>query len=206
MEIIKRFKARIKGKPYFKKEPNYTPIFAFECEGKRIYQPSDASQIPAMRALMAHRIYTQLNRGVTDENLEIHCKLMFSILNKPSLNVQDIINIKEVYNRLEDARHIPFDDDLLLDLACVVFVQEGENPYDFEKVVQDEKKAMFRRHPELVDFFYKHPLIDLIPSSMESEVDTEDYLRAAKKVKEAYTKKISEMTLKYSPKVQSVKK
>ncbi len=182
-------KAKALAPPHFKREPKFSLEEAFTLEGVRSYAPMNASDIPAGRALLAHMAWGEVRLKM---DLPDHLRWVDAFdeqLDKPRITLQEIVRMKQLTAALREHLMLPFEPVSVMKLASIMFIDEGEDPYLYDQAYNDKVKLpRWKRHPEMMDFFLCHPLIDLMPYLQPFEIDTVTYLQALNQIQEAHRK------------------
>lgn len=165
--------------PVFKLSvPKFEYVEAFECEGVRTYQCKDIKDLPAMRGLMAHPYYEESRMKYTFDELENETALEDAILSKPSVNAQDLLDLKMILRLRRERMALPAELGTLYKLASVVFVDEGESWIDYDSnYCMNTKIARWKRHPEILAFFLGQSIMTLHGYLNQQEVPLRDFLK-----------------------------
>lgn len=171
-------------------EDKYKVSQAFEHDGKKYYHFEDAMNMPAGRALCALAIYEELRMRCSREYLEKHCKATEIILSDPKkINIQAIaIMNKNLRERLD---LVPFPDHVFK-LASVTFFDESESPYFYDWKYNLAKIKKWEKDPEMLSFFLKRLLPDLIPSLESQGINAGNYSHLLGMINEIHLTEIRE--------------
>lgn len=148
--------------PVFSKDNKLEMELAFETEGVRTFTPKNINDLPAMRGLMAHMFYYEMEMRYRSEDLLLETALEDEILDKPKITMQDLITLKLILRSRRERMELPFETDSLIKLASVAFIDEGESPYEYNNTYNNEVKIpRWKRNPEVLAFFLKTPIVGL---------------------------------------------
>lgn len=135
---------------------------AFVYGGKTYYHFPDQFQVPSDRQMMALAYYEELAMRVDKSYLEAHTKAMDKILSDPhKINIQGIMQLN--MNLKERLELIPLPD-YIYRMASVVFFDESESIYTYDYDYNKKKIERWKRSEDVLAFFLKTPLVELIPS------------------------------------------
>jgi hypothetical protein len=149
---------------------------AFEHRGEKYYMFDDIFQLPTDRALQALDYYEEFNMRCTKSYLKGFCEACEKIITNPKKI--DLIQLGQLVRYLQERLEMIPVPDHIYRLASVVFFDKSESPYFYDRKYAQVKIAKWKEDPEMLAFFLRTPLKDLIPSldsdgrnlSMYSEV------------------------------------
>lgn len=175
---------RKKPAPIFSKEHNLEMELAFECEGVRTFTPKDINDLPAMRGLMTHMFYAEMEMRYRSEDLALETALEEEILDQPKITMQDIITLKLILRSRRERMALPFETDSLLKLASVAFIDEGENPFEYNNTYNAEVKIpRWKRNTEIIDFFLQTPILGLHGYMKQQDAPIRECLKDLEEIK-----------------------
>lgn len=78
-----------------------------------------------------------------------------------------------------------FDEDLLIELACLTYIREDENPHEFSETLHQEKINQIKKDLKLkagglYDFFQQAGLKDYLPSDVGTVLDYEEFTKVSR--------------------------
>ena len=169
----KRLKELTKGN--FLVQPEHTMKFAFTASNGNNFMFVDETEMPAGRAMHALDIYSKVEEKANKLYHQTAYTAIFDNLNKGKL-----VNAAQIaQNALERINHIS-NADLLYELASVLYIDENENPYEYNYEYAEKKIALWRKDG-LESFFSRTPLRDYIPSFGTSGMNFQTYTEAQRK-------------------------
>lgn len=179
MQRIKNFLTRV-----FPQRTNIFPVkldhrveFAFEADGIKYFEFSDANNIPCERAFSAIALYEELNMRCTREYLQAHAQAVEDAIN--DRGGISITNLAKLNQQLKERLDLIFEPELVYKLASVIYFDETENPYKYDFKYGIEKVARWKKQ-NIADFFLSLPIKKLLPQTDLSNQDLEDYSRITK--------------------------
>lgn len=172
---------------------------AFVYQGKTYWMFDDIATIPSIRGLEALDCYDVFNMRCTKEYLTYWTEAAEKILsdNKKIKLIDLGILVKQLQERL---KMIPVSDHIYK-IASVVFFDESENPYHFDREYNRKKIELWKQDPEVLSFFLQTPLSSLIPYLDSQKANLQIYSGV---VKELNTIHIREVLKHLSPKVTTI--
>lgn len=163
--------------PTFKKGlPKFQIDEAFTCEGIRTFQCHDINDLPALRGLMTHQFYEQTRMKYTFDEFKVETELEDAILSKPKFTAQDILDLKMIIRIRRERMLMPAELETVLNLASVVYVDEGESWVDYDHAYNKTKIDRWRRNPEVVSFFLGQSILTLHGYLKPHEISLQDFL------------------------------
>lgn len=149
--------------------------FAFVSGGKCYYKFTDEMKIPVARALSAQDVYTELNCKVDREYLQMFCKTVLEFCNKGKLT-QVAIATNHLQSRLTHIAEI----ELIYKLASVVYIEENENPFDYDLAFAEQKIKHWKKHEDVDSFFLNKAISEYMPYFNNSPMSIQEYYNAQK--------------------------
>lgn len=174
-------------------------IKAFVYQGKSYFMFDDIFSIPSIRGLQALDYYEEFNMRCTKEYLTYWTESAEKILsdNKKIKLIDLATLVKHLQERL---KMIPVSDHIYK-IASVIFFDEFENPYHFDRDYNKKKIEFWKKDPEVLSFFLQTPLRDLIPYLDSQGASLQAYSGI---VKELNTIHLREILKHLSPKVTTI--
>lgn len=164
--------------PVFKKGiPKFQIEEAFSCEGIRTYQCKDINDLPALRGLMTHQFYEQTRMKYTFDEFKNETELEDAILGKPKITAQDILDLKMIVRIRRERMVMPAELETVLNLASVVYVDEGESWIDYDHAYNKQKIERWMRNPEILAFFLGQSIRTLHAYMKPQEISLQDFLK-----------------------------
>jgi hypothetical protein len=174
-------------------------VKAFEYRGRTYYMFDDIFQMPSIRGLQALDYYEEFQMRCTKEYLTRFTEACEKILsNNKKIDLTGLaILIKHLQERLT---LIPVSEHVYK-LASVVFFDDSENPYNFDREYNKKKIDLWKKDPNVLTFFLQTPLKDLIPY-LDSQ--STSLVTFSGVVKELNTIHLREVIKHLSPKVTTI--
>lgn len=192
--LLKDLKA-IFRKPFrsYLLENKYRVKPAFECGGKRYFMFDQETDVPTGRQFAALMVYNEMDMRVDRSYLEMHVKAMDKLLNDPK-KIQ-VGYISQLNMNLKERLELMAMPEFIYKLASVVYFDENESPYRYDTEYNEKKIAEWKREGATLDFFFKTPLLDLIPSLKYQKNVLPIYLGIAEKIEEIHRKRLTDILL-----------
>src|SRR5688572_20275308 len=143
-------------------ENKYRVVPAFEVGGVRYFQFSDQTEVPTGRQFSALAIYNEMDMRVTREYLVDFLAAMKKVIDgqkKIQLTV-----MAQLINNMEERLNLIVLPEFIYKLASVTFFDESESPYTYDWAYNEKKIERWKKEGATLDFFFKTPLVTLIPS------------------------------------------
>lgn len=174
-------------------------IKAFVYQGKSYFMFDDIFSIPSIRGLQALDYYEEFNMRCTKDYLLKWTESVEKILsdNKKIKLIDLATLVKHLQERL---KMIPVSDHIYK-IASVIFFDDSENPYHFDREYNKKKIELWKKDPEVLSFFLQTPLKDLIPYLDSQGASLHTYSGI---VKELNTIHFREVLKHLSPKVTTI--
>jgi len=174
-------------------------IKAFVYQGKSYFMFDDIFSIPSIRGLQALDYYEEFNMRCTKDYLTKWTESAEKILsdNKKIKLIDLATLVKHLQERL---KMIPVSDHIYK-IASVIFFDQDENPYHFDREYNKKKIELWKKDPEVLSFFLQTPLRDLIPYLDSQGASLQTYSGI---VKELNTIHFREVLKHLSPKVTTI--
>jgi len=159
----------------------------------------DIFSIPSIRGLQALDYYEEFNMRCTKDYLTKWTESAEKILsdNKKIKLIDLATLVKHLQERL---KMIPVSDHIYK-IASVIFFDQDENPYNFDREYNRKKIELWKKDPEVLSFFLQTPLRDLIPYLDSAGASLQTYSGI---VKELNTIHFREVLKHLSPKVTTI--
>ncbi len=165
---------------------------AFELGGKKYWHFPDQFQVPSERMMMALAYYEELAMKVDKSYLEAHVKAMDTILSDPKkINIQGIMQLN--MNLKERMELIPMPD-YIYRMASVVFFDEHESIYTYDYDYNKKKIERWKRSSDVLAFFLKTPLVELIPSLRSVIQSSKTYSPVLEKIEKIHRGHLSALS------------
>lgn len=167
-------------KPKYKLLEGHTLIPAFELGGIQYYEFPDTNMAPSSRMFSALDFYNEFNMRCTREFLVATMKAMRENLNGKGGKI-DFVEVAKLVLQVEERLEFIHEPETAYKYASVVFIDENEDPYNYDSKYNQEKIARWKKEaPE--SFFLSMPVKRLFPLLGLSERDLKTYLTTLKKV------------------------
>ncbi len=171
-------------KPKFMLQNDHIINEAFSCGGVKYYQFDDPYNQPYERALTALSFYEELRMRTTKDFLILHCNAVEAILSNPKKI--DILQLSKLHLQLKERLEWIIEPELLYKLASVVFFDKNESPYIYDYKYGEQKIKHWKKSAEVNAFFLQQPIIKLVPSLADCEIDFPSYLTVVQKMNQAH--------------------
>lgn len=158
-----------------------TATEAFTHKGKTYYQFNDAFKMPGGRGLCAVAIYEELRMRCSREYLEKHVRAMELLLSPADKRLR-LGEIAQLNQNLKDRLALAPFPDHIYKLASVTFFDEHENPNSYDFAYNQKKIAAWKADPEMLDFFLKTQLLDLMPSLNSPDIDAQTFFKVSQQI------------------------
>jgi hypothetical protein len=178
-------------KPKFNNYPELRTKYAFTSGGVDYFEFEDPNSLTSGRGFAALNYYKELSMSCTREFLLAHNELIIKSLQPKvgeSLNIPAVVKSSmQMTERLE----MVIDSLTPYKVASVIFFDKTEDPYSFDYDYAMKKIERWKKE-EVGSFFLQVPLKSLIPSSLLSEENIQNYMKVAKEVDKVHYKDISD--------------
>lgn len=165
---------------------------AFVLNGKKYFHFPDQFQVPSGRQMMALAYYEELSMKVDKSYLEAHVAAMDKILSDPKkINIQGIMQLN--MNLKERLELIPLPD-YIYRMASVVFFDESESIYTYDYDYNKKKIDKWKRSEDMLAFFLKTPLVELIPSLKSVTESSRTYSPVLEKIEKIHRGHLSALS------------
>jgi hypothetical protein len=161
---------------------------AFDYHGKRYFMFEDIFSLPTVRGLMALDYYEELNMRCTKEYLKSFSDAAANILSNP--HKIDLTSLGLLVRHLQERLDMIAMPDHVYKLASVVFFDDSENPYNYDRPYNIKKINSWKEDPEVLSFFLKTPLKDLIPYLDSAATVSQSYSAVQQMVNETHLKEV----------------
>ena len=174
-------------------------VKAFVYQGKDYFMFDDIFSIPSIRGLQALDYYEEFNMRCTKDYLIRWTEAAEKILSdNKKINLIELATlVKHLQERL---KMIPVSEHIYK-IASVVFFDDSENPYMFDRKYNKKKIDLWKKDPEVLSFFLQTPLRDLIPYLDSQGASLQTYSGV---VKELNTIHFREVLKHLSPKIMTI--
>jgi hypothetical protein len=174
-------------------------IKAFVYQGRSYFMFDDIFSIPSIRGLQALDYYEEFNMRCTKDYLIRWTESAEKILSdNKKINLIELATlVKHLQERL---KMIPVSEHIFK-IASVIFFDDSENPYVFDRKYNKKKIDLWKKDPEVLSFFLQTPLKDLIPYLDSQGASLATYSGV---VKELNTIHFREVLKHLSPKITTI--
>lgn len=182
-----------RAKPKWLREHKEKIVEAFEYKGQKYYMFEDIFTIPSIRGLQALDYYDEFNMRCTKEFLIKYCEAVDTILsNTKRLDLTKLATITGYLKERLTMIPVP---DHIFKLASVIFFDDTENPYFYDRKYAEKKIDHWKKDPEMINFFLRTPLKDLIPYLELQEQNLSTYSGIVKMVNDLHLKEVLSLSL-----------
>lgn len=169
------------------KEVTHRIDYSFTCGGVNHFQFKEDFNIPCERAMDGLHVYQEFKNRTDDVFLKAHCAAKQTLYKKNPIN---IFELKKLDDQLEERLTLALPPPrIIATLASVLYFDETENPYQYDRGYAEEKIKRWRTEKIFIDdkeegydFFLSKPINDLLPSTNFSESDFQSYLKITEKI------------------------
>jgi len=159
--------------------------FSFiDSNGLKYYTWSDKFDMPIQRAeqlqIVLQEISARVDRETLDDWIDATKKMTME-----SDKDKALLNVIRMLDALSDRMDISFDEDLLLKLACVSYVDESQDPRYWDEEYEQKKFKRLEQDAKtgLYDFFVKGGLTTYLPTYIDSLTAYQKYSIKANQLK-----------------------
>lgn len=177
--------------PKFRGFPELRTKYAFTSGGVDYFEFEDPNALTQGRGFAALNFYKELSMSCTREFLIAHTEAIDKIVRNPK-NI-DVIEIAKLNLQLKERHEMVLDSLTPYKVASVIFFDETEDPYSFDYNYALKKIEKWKKE-NVSSFFLQVPLKSLIPSSLLSEENLENYMKVAREVDKTHFKDILGVT------------
>lgn len=189
----------LRRKPKWLREHKEKIVEAFEYKGRKYYMFEDIFTIPTCRGLMALDYYDEFNMRCTKEFLAKYCEAVDTILS--NTKILDLTKLATITGYLKERLTMIPVPDHIFRLASVIFFDESENPYFYDRKYAEQKIIHWKKDPEMLSFFLRTPLKDLIPFLELQQTNLSSYSGIVELVNNLHLKEVLSLSLEKGTKV-----
>jgi hypothetical protein len=146
-------------------------VFAFQLEGKNYYRYATATELPLSRYERMQVLLLQLENRITEKELstliEVGMKAAETAVSsfKTKNKIEGLENIYYVFREMKSRQtDLMFHPEIIMELAALVTIQEGEDVTVFDEDLHKEKVRLFTQHGGTADFFTRLGVNTLLPN------------------------------------------
>ena len=184
-KILKKIKTMILGTSdrYADKYPDLT-LVKIDIGGKWFWKFADDTMMPTMRAGAYMRAIEQFDTRICHEDIDFFCDnveqnlTLFINSQKDGQTlkaVKNLDNIEKLVQVMRAKNKLGLNIDTIYHLATVLFLQENENPHEYDPELQKDKLKHFKEHGQY--FFYNSHVKDFLPKSLTSLDYYQNYIQ-----------------------------
>ena len=181
-------------KTWFKRDQHrhniYHPDFqdsieaAFVVNGVQYYRFSRETSIPWGRYMFMQTFHKEQNLRITLELLGKYLSNLKKVLNG-SKGVIELGLAFQIISQIESRTALAFETDTTYRLASLIYFDDTEDLYTYDKAYNDEKKIPAWKEARSVDFFYTRPMTELLGLSDSLPADLLTFMDQQKMILEA---------------------
>lgn len=138
-------------------------VEAFVYKGSSYYTFKDIFRLPTARGLQALDYYEEFNMRCTRDYLTKLCSAFEEILSNPKK--LELVKLGTLVKHLRERLEMIPVEKHIFKLASVMFFDETENPFFYDRNYAEKKIDLWQQDPEVLSFFLRKPLADLLPYS-----------------------------------------
>lgn len=168
--ILPLFKRQVMEYAFTLQKPNHSEFskmkFAFlDSKGRRHFYYEDEFQMPVLRRRQLEIKVQELDSGVSLDTLGLWLDNIDEELKKNDKG-EALVNIGRLTGLLRTRLELDCDVELLMKMACIIYVREDQNPHVWDEDLEREKfnQLMEDRSEVLWDFFISTGLSVFLPS------------------------------------------
>jgi hypothetical protein len=180
------------NKPKFSNYPELRIKFSFESGGVKNYEFEDPNMLTQGRGFAALNYYKEVSMNCTREYLLAHVDITEAILT--DAKKIDIFEIRKRNAQLKERLHMAIDSLTPYKMLAVMTFDETEDPYSFDYAYAMKKIERWKKDEDATFFLRIPQLKSLIPSTLLSEENIQNYMKVAREVDLADFKSILEST------------
>lgn len=167
----------------------HTLIPAFNLGGIQYYEFSDTNMAPSSRMFSALDFYNEFNMRCTREFLVATMKAIRTNLNGKN-GMVDFVEVAKLVLQVEERLEFIHEPETAYKYASVVFIDETEDPYNYDFKYNQDKIARWKKEtPE--SFFLSMPVKKLFPLLNLSKEDLATYLKTQGKISQKHLENLS---------------
>lgn len=170
-----------------------------EITGQKYYEFVDANMAPCHRMFAAMTYYNELKMRCDRDYLMAHSQAIMDCINgqsEGSKGVVDLVRIGNLALQLKERADWIIEPEAVYKYASVIFIDESENPYDYDMKYNQEVKIARWKKLNVSSFFLSMPVKQLFPHLDLSEEDLEMYLTMVTGVNKVHLQDIITLTSK----------
>jgi hypothetical protein len=138
-------------------------VYAFTIGDKHYFRFDDIINIPYQRGLQTLVYYKEMDMNCDRDFLKAHCQAIEDLFKKEQLNIDTLLDIRNLGRQLSARLELPKEPDLMYKFASVVYFDQTENPANYEFKYGEGKIRFWKKNLSLQSFFLSKPLRELIP-------------------------------------------
>lgn len=193
MKFIRIIKQLFRCKPKFKAfQNNEIAVEAFKHGGKTYYHFEDSFKVPAARAVCALAIYSELQMRCTADYLRKHIAATEMLLNPADRKIK-INELAIINNNLKERLNLAPFPDHIYKLASVIFFDETESPFGYDFEYNKKKIELWKRDPEILNFFLTMKFSDLMPFGSMSKQHAQNYFSMTELIDKNHQQKLRDI-------------
>lgn len=171
-------------------DEKYRIELAFVHDGVEYYHFPDQFQAPSGRQMMALAFYEELAMRCDKEYLEAHTKAIDEVLNSKKIQLQKILQLNMYLKERLELIPLP---DYIYRMASVVFFDQSESIYLYDYEYNKKKIAKWKQSEDMLAFFLKTPLVELMPSLRSVIESSKIYFPVAEMIDKIHRDNLSEV-------------
>lgn len=164
-----------------------------EISGSKYYEFVDSNMAPCHRMFAAMTYYNELKMRCDRDYLLAHSQAIIDCLNGQSegnKGVVDLVRIGQLALQLKERADWIIEPEAVYKYASVMFIDENENPYDYDMKYNQEVKIARWKKLNVSSFFLSMPVKQLFPLLDLSSEDLEEYLKTVKALNKIHLQEI----------------
>jgi hypothetical protein len=157
--------------------------YAFTIGGVKYYEPTDLNLFPWQRMLAATEAYNKMQLGVREQDIRYSSNIILKLLESDKITIIELMHLKRVHDvLLQRMNSIYRPQELMWDVAAVIFMDETESPYVYDPVYGRKKIEFWKSYEDALVFFYRMPLQRLVPFLPASEENSKLFSETVKEL------------------------
>jgi hypothetical protein len=182
--LQKLVKPKNKGDEYFNiYHPDFSESIepAFKANGKQFYRFIKDTSIPWGRYMYLQTFLYEQSLRMDLDTLRGYISNMKYAVNGTVAKGIDLISVIRTLTQMESRTELGFETDTTFRLASVMYFDDQEDLYTYDKKHNDLKIAAWKEAKTL-DFFYTRPMSELLGLSVLSPQDLQTFIEAQNKL------------------------
>lgn len=157
-------------------KPEHEVELAFISGGMKYYKFVNEFKIPYERGVAAADIWAEFDERMDSKDHKSAYKSIIEYARKGDL-VEVAKEAEFCLERMDNITNV----DLMYKMASVLYFDESENCYGYDYEYNEKKRKLWQKDKDIDSFFLKTALVDYLPSSHGSKINTLEYTQEQRK-------------------------